>query len=94
MHIPIEQFQSITDEMFKSFDSLPMNDFAELTTGVLPWLEGHCKPHILRRIVNQTLHDLNQPFDSCLTQQNTLDNSNSSVVRGNAADNSSWGLQQ
>lgn len=52
------QFRSITDEMFNSFERLPMNDFAELTTGVLPWLEGHCKPHILRHIVNRTLNDL------------------------------------
>lgn len=37
-----------------------MNNFSELTTGVLPWLEEHCKPHILRQIVNQTLYDLQQ----------------------------------
>lgn len=46
--------------MFQTFEQLPMNNFAELTTGVLPWLEEHCKPHILRQIVNQTLYDLQQ----------------------------------
>lgn len=54
------QFKAITDEMFQTFEVLPMNNFAELTTGVLPWLEEHCKPHILRQIVNQTLYDLQQ----------------------------------
>lgn len=54
------QFRAITDEMFQTFELLPMNNFAELTTGVLPWLEEHCKPHILRQIVNQTLYDLQQ----------------------------------
>lgn len=46
--------------MFNTFEQLPMSDFAELTTGVLPWLEGHCKPHILRHLVNRTLNDLHQ----------------------------------
>lgn len=54
------QFKAITEEMFQTFEVLPMNNFAELTTGVLPWLEEHCKPHILRQIVNQTLYDLQQ----------------------------------
>lgn len=56
----LPQFQAITEEMFKTFELLPMNDFAELATGVLPWLEEHCKPHILREIVNQTLYELQQ----------------------------------
>lgn len=55
--------------MFTSFECLPMSDFAELTTGVLPWLEGHCKPHILRHIVNRTLNDLHQDANNT-TQSN------------------------
>lgn len=51
--------------MFKTFDVLPMDDFAELTSGVLPWLEEHCKPHILRQIVNQTLCELQQRPNNC-----------------------------
>lgn len=54
------QFQAIIDEMFTTFELLPMTDFAELATGVLPWLEEHCKPHMLRQIVNQTLYKLQQ----------------------------------
>lgn len=61
----LQQFQAIIDEMFKTFDLLPMNDFAELTSGVLPWLEEHCKPHILRQIVNQTLCELQQRTSNC-----------------------------
>lgn len=43
-----------------------MNDFAELTTGVLPWLEGHCKPHILRHIVNRTLNEMHQEAEATI----------------------------
>lgn len=58
--VKFQVFKAITEEMFQTFEVLPMNNFAELTTGVLPWLEEHCKPHILRQIVNQTLYDLQQ----------------------------------
>lgn len=46
------------DEMFVTFDTLPMNDFAELTAGVIPWLEEHCKPHLLGAVVDSTLRSL------------------------------------
>lgn len=74
------QFQAITDEMFQTFELLPMNDFAELATGVLPWLEEHCKPHILRQIVNQTLYELQQQnTQNQSTNQIGNDNWNGSV---------------
>lgn len=74
------QFQAITDEMFQTFELLPMNDFAELTSGVLPWLEEHCKPHILRQIVNQTL---------CEIQQQSTQNQNANQISSGAHNNSS-----
>lgn len=51
-------FQAIMEEMFVSFEALPMNDFAELTTGVIPWLEENCKPHLLRDVVSRTLQQV------------------------------------
>lgn len=58
------------DEMFVSFESLPMNDFSELTAGVIPWLEEHCKPHLLGAVVDSTLRSLalnntNSNNDAC-----------------------------
>lgn len=60
--------------MFTTFELLPMSDFAELATGVLPWLEEHCKPHMLRQIVNQTLYELQQQQQQ---QQNAHNQSSS-----------------
>lgn len=56
--------------MFHTFELLSMNDFAELTSGVLPWLEEHCKPHMLRQIVNQTLYELQQQQQQNIQSQN------------------------
>lgn len=56
--VKFQVFQAIMEEMFLSFDALPMNDFAELTTGVIPWLEENCKPHLLRDTVARTLHNM------------------------------------
>uniref|UniRef100_A0A182T858 BHLH domain-containing protein n=1 Tax=Anopheles maculatus TaxID=74869 RepID=A0A182T858_9DIPT len=53
--IKFQVFKAIMDEMFVTFEQLPMNDFAELTSGVIPWLEEHCKPHLLRDVVNRML---------------------------------------
>uniref|UniRef100_A0A182MII4 BHLH domain-containing protein n=1 Tax=Anopheles culicifacies TaxID=139723 RepID=A0A182MII4_9DIPT len=53
--IKFQVFKAIMDEMFITFEQLPMNDFAELTSGVIPWLEEHCKPHLLRDVVNRML---------------------------------------
>lgn len=54
--------RAIMDEMFVTFDQLPMNDFAELTSGVIPWLEEHCKPHLLRDVVNRTLGGITSQY--------------------------------
>lgn len=44
--------------MFQTFQHIPMDDFEQLTTGVIPWLEEHCKPHILRNVVGQTIQNI------------------------------------
>lgn len=56
--VKFQVFQAIMEEMFLSFETLPMNDFAELTTGVIPWLEENCKPHLLRDTVSRTLQNV------------------------------------
>lgn len=56
--VKFQVFQAIMEEMFLSFETLPMNDFAELTTGVIPWLEENCKPHLLRDTVARTLQNV------------------------------------
>ncbi|XP_013106921.1 max-like protein X [Stomoxys calcitrans] len=53
-------FQAVMDEMFETFQHIPMDNFKQLTTGVIPWLEEHCKPHILRNILSRTLQDMSQ----------------------------------
>lgn len=60
--VKFEVFKAIMDEMFVTFDQLPMNDFAELTSGVIPWLEEHCKPHLLRDVVNRTLGNITSNY--------------------------------
>lgn len=47
--------------MFDTFQHIPMDNFKQLTTGVIPWLEEHCKPHILRNILSRTLQQIPQP---------------------------------
>lgn len=56
--VKFQLFQAIMEEMFLSFAQLPMTDFAELITGVLPWLEENCKPHLLREVVARTLQNM------------------------------------
>ncbi|EDW45236.1 max-like protein X [Drosophila sechellia] len=53
-------FQAIMEEMFETFQHIPMENFKQLTTGIIPWLEEHCKPHILRNILSRTLQQMAQ----------------------------------
>lgn len=59
--VKFQVFRVIMDEMFETFEMLPMNDFGEVTASVIPWLEEHCKPHLLRDVVAKTLRTLNDP---------------------------------
>ncbi|XP_035778204.1 max-like protein X isoform X2 [Anopheles albimanus] len=60
--VKFQVFRAIMDEMFLTFEQLPMNDFAELTSGVIPWLEEHCKPHMLRDVVNRMLANITSAY--------------------------------
>uniref|UniRef100_A0A1B0AHH8 BHLH domain-containing protein n=1 Tax=Glossina pallidipes TaxID=7398 RepID=A0A1B0AHH8_GLOPL len=53
-------FQALMDEMFITFQHIPMDNFKQLIAGVIPWLEEHCKPHILRNILSYTLQQMQQ----------------------------------
>ena len=63
------QFQAVMDEMFETFQHIPMDNFKQLTTGVIPWLEEHCKPHILRNILSRTLQQMQANQAQELQQQ-------------------------
>lgn len=52
------KFQAIMDEMFQTFKCIPMDNFMQLTEGVVPWLEEYCKPHVLRKILSYTLQNV------------------------------------
>ncbi|XP_062121826.1 LOW QUALITY PROTEIN: max-like protein X [Drosophila sulfurigaster albostrigata] len=62
-------FQAILDEMFDTFQHIPMDSFKQLTSGVIPWLEEHCKPHILRNILGRTLQQMAQETQEKQQQQ-------------------------
>lgn len=53
--VKFEVLQNIMDDMFESFKELPMDTFTELTQSSTSWIEEHCKPHLLREMVNQSL---------------------------------------
>lgn len=55
--------------MFETFQHIPMDNFKQLTTGVIPWLEEHCKPHILRNILSRTLQQMQVAQAQELQQQ-------------------------
>ncbi|XP_055903797.1 max-like protein X [Eupeodes corollae] len=65
-------FQSIMDEMFETFQNIPMDNFEQLTTGVIPWLEEHCKPHILRNILSQTIQNMSRNQEVHMDQDGTI----------------------
>jgi hypothetical protein len=60
------QFRLIMDEMFDSFEQLPMNDFSELTMSVCTWLEEYCKPHMMKDVVNRSLHTIAQNLNDSM----------------------------
>lgn len=55
--------------MFETFQNIPMDNFKQLTAGVIPWLEEHCKPHILRNILSRTLQQMAQETQEKQQQQ-------------------------
>ncbi|XP_073820298.1 helix-loop-helix-leucine zipper transcription factor bigmax isoform X1 [Musca autumnalis] len=66
-------FQAVMDEMFETFQHIPMDNFKQLTTGVIPWLEEHCKPHILRNILSRTLQEMSMQQQQQQQQRMSVD---------------------
>lgn len=53
--VKFQLFQAIMDQLFVSFNNVPVNNFAELSGGVFSWLEEHCKPQTLRDLALQVI---------------------------------------
>lgn len=56
--VKFQVFQSIMNEMFLSFDKLPMNDFDELVNSVCEWLESNFSSHYIKQIAQQSLNNI------------------------------------
>lgn len=56
--VKFQVFQSIMDEMFLSFDKLPMNDFNELVNSVCEWLESSFSSVYIKQIAQQSLNNI------------------------------------
>lgn len=59
-----EVLKNVMDEMFVSFEDLPMDTFAELTSSSTAWVEEHCKPNLLRKIVDRTIQKVQNNHNS------------------------------
>lgn len=46
------------NEMFSSFERLPMNDFDELVNSVCEWLEENFKSQFVKEIVQRSLNQI------------------------------------
>lgn len=56
--VKFQVFQSIMDEMFLSFEKLPMNDFPELVNSVCEWLESNFSSQYIKQIAQKSLNDI------------------------------------
>ncbi|XP_039290481.1 max-like protein X isoform X1 [Nilaparvata lugens] len=57
--LKFQVFQNIVDQLFISFSSISVTNFAELSACVFSWLEEHCKPQTLHEMVMNVLQRLN-----------------------------------
>lgn len=62
--IKFQVFQSIMNEMFLSFEKLPMNDFDELVNSVCEWLESNFSSFYIKQIAQQSLTNIANSSDS------------------------------
>lgn len=46
------------NEMFASFDKLPMNDYEELVAAVCEWLEENFKSQFMKEIAQRSLNNV------------------------------------
>lgn len=51
-------FQAIMDEMFLTFDKLPMGDFTELVNSVCEWLESNFSSQYIKQVAQQSLNEI------------------------------------
>ncbi len=56
--IKFQVFQSIMDEMFLSFEKLPMGDFNELVNSVCEWLESSFSNQYIKQTAQQSLNNI------------------------------------
>lgn len=56
--VKFQVFQAIMDEMFLSFEKLPMSDFTELVNSVCEWLESNFSSQYIKQIAQQSLNDI------------------------------------
>lgn len=56
--VKFQVFQAIMDEMFLSFDKLPMSDFNELVNSVCEWLESSFSSMYIKQIAQQSLNNI------------------------------------
>lgn len=56
--IKFQVFQSIMNEMFVSFEKLPMSDFDELVNSVCEWLESSFSSQYIKQIAQQSLNNI------------------------------------
>lgn len=63
------QFQAIMDDMFISFEQLPMNDFDELVNSVCEWLEESFKSQQLKEIAQRSITQI-----AAMNRQDSMEN--------------------
>jgi MAX-like protein X len=63
-------FQKIMDEMFISFEKLPMGDFTELVNSVCEWLESSFSSQYIKQIAQQSLNEIASSSAAASTSQN------------------------
>ena len=56
--VKFQVFQAIMDEMFLSFEKLPMSDFTELVNSVCEWLESNFSSQYIKQIAQGSLNDI------------------------------------
>ncbi|KAG5681990.1 hypothetical protein PVAND_011389 [Polypedilum vanderplanki] len=56
--VKFQVLQSIMDELFISFDKLPMNDFDSLVTSMCEWLETNFSNQYIKQVAQQSLNNI------------------------------------
>lgn len=56
--VKFQVLQSIMNEMFVSFDRLPMDDFNELVNSVCEWLESNFSSQYIKQIAQSSLNNI------------------------------------